>query len=163
ENAIILNKTQKAAVITPDNLYHDMRALYLDRAGNLVLENETSKMRSILESTFKPAAREVFAIGDIYNGKLYGSGMKPGNIFTYDIYSGEIEDLGILTRGRVQTYDILAHKNKLFMASYSGGFVDAFTVDQEGKLSNRKFVANLHSLAKQERLHQLITGPDGYI
>ncbi len=163
EAHIVTKEAEEAAVKTLDNLYGNMRALYLNRDGNLVVENNKSKKRSIIASTFKPAAREVLTIGDVYNGKLYGSGMKPGNIFTYDIQSGEIDDLGILTRGRVQAYDILAHKNRLFMTSYTGGFIDVFTLDEDNKPSNREAVAHLHSLAKQERLLELQLAPDGYI
>ena len=163
EDKIEEGKTREASVTTPDNLYEDIRALYLNKEGNLVVENQTSKKELIVKSTFAPSAHEVFSIGDIYNGKLYGSGMKPGHIFTYDTNNGQINDLGLLTRGRVQTYDILAYKDRLFMSSYTGGYIDVFTIDKNGLPTNRQSVAQLHSLAKQERLLQLTLGSDGYI
>lgn len=163
EESVVIGKTEKADVAEPDNLYKERRALHLNRDGNLVVENKHNKKRSIIQSTFKPAAREVLTIGDVYNGKLYGSGMKPGNIFTYDINTGEIDDLGVLTRGRVQAYDILAHSDRLFMTSYTGGFIDVFDVNSDGLPINAKPVAHLHSLAKQERLLELKLAPDGYI
>lgn len=160
---VILNETEKAVADIPDNLYKDTRALYLSKDGHLVVENEKDKKKSIIESTFEPAAREVLTVGDIHNGKLYGSGMKPGNIFTYNIHTGEIDDLGVLTRGTIQAYDILAYKDRLFMTSYTGGFIDVFDVGADGLPSNAKPVAHLHSLAKQERLLELKLAPDGYI
>src|SRR5690606_15081694 len=131
EERIVAKEAEQVAAKTLDNLYGDMRALYLNRDGNLVVENNENKEKSIIPSTFEPAAREILTIGDVYSGKLYGSGMKPGNIFTYDMQSGEIDDLGILTRGRVQAYDILAHKNRLFMSSYTCGFIDVFILNTD--------------------------------
>lgn len=163
EERIVAKEAEQVAAKTLDNLYGDMRALYLNRDGNLVVENNENKEKSIIPSTFEPAAREILTIGDVYSGKLYGSGMKPGNIFTYDMQSGEIDDLGILTRGRVQAYDILAHKNRLFMTSYTGGFIDVFTLNTDNIPVNREPVAHLHRSAKQERLLELQLAPDGYI
>ena len=163
ENEIVEGETQEAFVDTPDNLYGNVRALYLNTEGNLIVEDQTSKEQLIVESTFEPSAHEVFSVGDIYNGRLYGSGMKPGHIFTYDINTGGLDDLGYLTRGRVQAYDILAHRDQLFMSSYTGGYIDVFTVDSNGIPSNRKSVAHLHRMAKQERLLQLTLGTDGHI
>src|SRR5690606_1810216 len=162
EERIVAKEAEQVAAKTLDNLYGDMRALYLNRDGNLVVENNENKEKSIIPSTFEPAAREILTIGDVYSGKLYGSGMKPGNIFTYDIQSGKIDDLGILTRGRVQAYDILAHKNRLFMTSYTGGFIDVFTLDTDNIPVNREPVAHLHRSAKQERLLELQLATDGY-
>ncbi len=163
EDEIVEGKTLEALIDTPDNLYEDTKALYLNKEGNLVTESSISKKQSIIKSSFEPSAHEVFSIGDIYNGKLYGSGMKPGHIFTYDINNGKINDLGHLTRGKVQTYDILAYENKLFMSSYTGGYVDVFAMDANGLPASPKPVANLHHMAKQERLVQLILGSDGNI
>lgn len=146
-----------------DNEYDDIRALYLNTDGNLVVENQKSGERSIVESSFEPSAHEVFSIGDVHNNILYGSGMKPGHIFTYNLKTSEIDDLGNITRGRVQTYDMLVHENQLFMSSYTGGFIDVFTLTDDALPANRKNVAHLHGMAKQERLLQLVSGPDGYI
>src|SRR5690606_1572629 len=68
-----------------DNVYNDKRAVLLNRDGHLVLQDTTSGEELIVQSTFEPTAHEVFSVGDIYRGKLYGSGMKPGHIFTYDL------------------------------------------------------------------------------
>ena len=146
-----------------DNGYGNIRALYLNTDGNLVVENQKSRERSIVESSFEPSAHEVFSIGDVHNNILYGSGMKPGHIFTYNLNTNEINDLGNMTRGRIQTYDMLAHENQLFMSSYTGGFIDVFTLTNNGLPTNRKAVAHLHGIAKQERLLQLVLGADGYI
>lgn len=159
----VVEKTKAAIPVELDNLNEEMRALYLNREGDLVVENKNTKKESVIKSTFEPAAREVLTIGDEYKGKLYGSGMKPGNIFTYDMQTGEIDDLGVLTRGRVQAYDILAHQDRLFMTSYTGGFIDVFDIDENGRPYNVKPVAHLHSLAKQERLLELQPAPDGFI
>ncbi|WP_041537151.1 hypothetical protein [Pseudopedobacter saltans] len=163
EDKIEEGKTRNTSVETLDNLYGDVRALYLNKEGNLVLENQKTKEQLIVKSSFKPSAHEVFSIGDIYNGKLYGSGMKPGHIFTYDINNGKMNDLGLLTRGRVQTYDLLAYNKRLFTSSYTGGYIDVFDIDTDGTPINQKAVASLHNIAKQERPLQLVPAPDGYI
>src|SRR5690606_15971779 len=80
ENEIVEGKIQEAFIETRDNLYGNVRALSLNKEGNLVLEDQISKKSVIVESTFDPSAHEVFSVGDIYNGKLYGSGMKPGHV-----------------------------------------------------------------------------------
>ncbi|MFA4868980.1 MAG: hypothetical protein WC623_12310 [Pedobacter sp.] len=163
EDEIVEGKALPTSVDTPDNLYGDIEALYLNMDGNLVVKNQKTKEQQIIKSTFEPSAHEVFSVGDIYNGKLYGSSMKPGNIFTYDTNTGKTNNLGSLTRGTIQAYAIMAYKDQLFTTSYTGGYVDVFTVDANGLPINRKPVAHLHQMAKQERLLQLRLASDGYI
>jgi outer membrane protein assembly factor BamB len=163
EDKIVEGETLAAAAELPDNLNGDLQALYLNKDGSLVVKNQKTKEELIIKSTFEPSAHEVFSVGALYKGKLYGSGMKPGRIFTYDTNTGKIDDLGHLSRGKVQTYDILAYKDRLFTSSYTGGYVDVFNVAANGLPINPKPVADLHRMAKQERLLQLTMGPDGNI
>src|SRR5690606_22621409 len=110
-------KTESAAKVIPDNVINGMVALFIERDGSLVLENQSNKKRSTVKSTFDSPAYEIFSIGDVHEGKLYGSSIKPGHLFTYDINNGEIKNLGAVTRGRIQAYDILSHDKGLFISS----------------------------------------------
>jgi len=161
-NKIIKGETHPSMETVLDNSVDGLAALYIDGKGNLVLQNQETRELSKLPSDFDASAHEVFSVGDVYNGKLYGSGMKPGNVFTYNLNSGELQDYGKITRGGVQVYDILAYHNKLFMTSYTGGYIDKFDIKGDS-LAGREGVANLHAMAKQERLVQLTIGPDGMI
>src|SRR5690606_4981031 len=137
-------------------------ALYIDRDGYLVMEDQGGK-RSRLKSNFKPSAHEVFSIGDIYANKLYGSGMKPGQGCTYDIQTADILDMGKITRGGIQVYDILSYTNRLFMSSYTGGYIDCFDITADSTVGRRRSVSHLRALANQERAVQLVLGTDGMI
>lgn len=137
-------------------------ALFIDRDGYLVME-DLSGRRSKLKSDFKASAHEVFSIGDVHAGKLFGSGMKPGHVFTYDTASGSLLDLGKITRGGIQVYDILSYRDRLFMSSYTGGFIDCFDMGADNTLGRRQSVAHLHPQANQERVVQLVVGKDGMI
>lgn len=163
EDRIVEGETVPQDTSILDNVYKDKRAVLLNRDGHLVLQDTTSGAELIVQSTFEPTAHEVFSVGDIYRGKLYGSGMKPGHIFAYDLQTQQLEDLGHLTRGRVQTYDILTLDDRLFMSSYTGGYLDVFKVDNDGLPIDPMPVAHLHRSAQQERLVQLVRGPDGNI
>lgn len=159
-DSIVEGRTQVAKEVRSDNVVHGKIASYVNKDGDLVLEDPTTKETTIIPSQVELAAHEVFSIGDIYQGKLYGSTMKPGNTFSYDLKTGKLEDLGLLTRGRIQVYDILTYQDGMFMSSYTGGFVDYLTSEGNNSELKRKSIANLHAKAKQERLVQLTLGPD---
>lgn len=160
---IVIGLTEPPAEVTKDNSAGALTAQYIDGNGNLILKNQETNQLSKIASNFNAGAHEVFSVGDVHNGKLYGSSMKPGNVFTYDLKSGELEDRGKITRGGVQVYDILSYQDNLFMSSYTGGYIDRFDVTENNDLNGREDVAHLHSMAKQERLVQLVLGPDNMI
>ena len=95
------------------------------------------------------------------NGKIYGAGYigRP-TLFTYDLVSSKLTDLGVEGAGKTQIYDILGLKRGVFFTSYSEGGIDIYD-PASGKLTP---VAQLNSEKyQQERLSQLCLGSDGMI
>ena len=137
--------------------------LHIDDNGSLVLEDQRTKERTLIKSTFEASAKLVFSISDIHDGKLYGSSMKPGNMFSYDTKTGELTNMGRVARGSTQIYDLLSYGKGLFVSSYTGGYIEYFEPGRPRSANNPRLLAHLHRLAKQERLVQLVLGPDGKI
>jgi len=162
-NGIVKGETQPVENRKRDNLVNGKIALLIDRDGSLELEDQHSKQRTSVKSKFDPPAKEIFSISDVHDGKLYGSTIKPGPVFSFDMKSGELEDLGMLTRGTIQVYDILSHGKGMFMSSYTGGYIDYYEPNEPKSDHNPRPVAHLHASDNQERPVQLTLGPDGMI
>lgn len=61
------------------------------------------------------------------NGKLYGGGASGrATIFSYDLATGKLTDLGIQGAGTVQIYDLIKHKRGLFFTTYTLGGIDLY-------------------------------------
>ncbi len=133
----------------------------IDGKGQLVLEDETSKKPTFVPTKYQSRAITIFSIGDELNGKIYGSSIKPGNAFSYDIKSGQTQDLGVITGGRIQIYDQLAHGDGLFLSSYVGSYYDYFVPSKPLSETNPRRIGRAGQ--GQERALQLIAGPDGQI
>ncbi len=154
----------KPSTVIYDNEVMGKIAWLIDKEGWLVLRDKaTTKETRILTSFRMPAAAGLFRLGDVRDGKLFGSSYRPGVTFTYDLRTGKFEDLGVITTGRIQVYDYLSHKRGMFMSSYTGGHIDFYPSDKELTVKNRKHVVDLHTTENQERLRQLMEGPDGMI
>ncbi len=162
-NEIIEGETKPIEDSKPENVVNGKVALLIDRDGSLVLEDQKSKQRTSVKSKFDAPAKEIFSIGDVHDGKLYGSTIKPGPVFSFDMNTGKLEDLGMLTRGTIQVYDILSHGKGMFMSSYTGGYIDYYEPNEPKSDHNPRPVAHLHETDNQERPVQLTLGPDGVI
>ncbi len=147
-----------------DNEVNGKIALRIDKNGRLILKEKDTRKETYISTSFRmPAAAGLFRLGDAHQGKLFGSSYRPGITFTYDLQTGQFEDLGVLANGKIQVYDFLSHELGLFMASYTGGHIDFYPAGKELVPGNRKHVVGLHATENQERNRQLMLGPDGMV
>ncbi|MBY5958768.1 hypothetical protein KUV50_11520 [Membranicola marinus] len=162
-DGIIEGKTKPKRKRKKDHNTISHRALFINEKGALVLEDIGSKERIQVKSEFEPPAHEIYSIGDVFKEKLYGSSLKPGHVFTFDLKSRQFEDLGKITRGGVQVYDILSSSDGLYMSSYTGGYIDYFDYDEEAGPINQTSIAHLKATDNQERIVQMVYGENGHI
>ncbi len=119
-----------------DNEADGKIATLIDEAGNLQLKDKASGQVTKVPSDFTVPARSLFSISKPHEGKLYGSSYKPGRTFSFDLKTKELENLGFLTRGQVQVYDILSYGKGILMSSYSGGYLDYYVPDERRSATN---------------------------
>jgi outer membrane protein assembly factor BamB len=146
-----------------DNETNGKTATLIDKDGNLELVDKVTGKITKVPSSFEAPAHALYNISDVHDGKLYGSSFKPGPIYSFDLITKKLDDLGFLTRGHVQVYDILSYGKGILMSSYVGGYLDYYLPNEPRSATNPLPVAALHSLANQERALQLTLGPDGNI
>lgn len=146
-----------------NNVLNGKTVLHIDDNGSLILEDRQTKQRTAIKSTFEASAKEVFSISNIHEGKLYGSSLKPGNMFSYDLKTGVFTNMGLMSRGRVQIYDLLSYGKGLFTSSYTGGYIEYFDPNHPKSTNNPRLLAQLHKRDNQERPVQLVLASDGKI
>lgn len=146
-----------------DNEANGKIATMIDESGALELKDKISGAITKVPAGFDTPAHSLYNISDLHDGKLYGSSFKPGPIYSFDIKTKKLKDLGFLTRGHVQVYDILSYGGGILMSSYVGGYLDYYEPNKPKSETNPLPVAALHALANQERAVQLTLGPDGNI
>ncbi|NGM63303.1 PQQ-like beta-propeller repeat protein [Sphingobacterium sp. SGG-5] len=138
-------------------------ASHIDDNGNLIVVNQKTKEQTVVKSSFEASSKLVFSISDIHHGKLYGSSMKPGNMFSYDLKTGALTNMGRIARGGVQIYDLLSYGKGLFTSSYTGGYIEYFEPNRPKSANNPRLLVQLHGRDKQERPVQLVSASDGKI
>ncbi len=67
---------------------------------------------------------ELYALGAVRNGVLFGSGIFPANTFGLDLNTLQARDYGMISGGGVQNYDLAAAPQGVLLASYVGGYLD---------------------------------------
>jgi len=150
---IVIGKVPAQPSSVSDNITNGKTATVIDKDGNLELVDNAGKITKV-PSSFDAPAHALYDISDVHEGKLYGSSFKPGPIYSFDLKTKKLEDLGFLTRGKVQVYDILSYGKGILMSSYVGGYLDYYLPDEPRSATNPRPVAALHSLANQERAVQ---------
>ena len=74
-------------------------------------------------SDYQPkVATDVVGLNPGPDGKIYGSTIISMHIFSFDPASRALEDLGRVGWGGGEIYDVIAHRDRLYMGSYSGGY-----------------------------------------
>ncbi len=134
----------------------------VDDKGRLVLKTKSGETRYV-QTDFEGIGETIFSLGDVAGDWLFGSAIKPGKTFAFNLKTGETCDLGLITSGRIQVYDFLDHEKGLFAASYTGGHIDLLNVDDALQGKRGQSIIRLSSKYDQERPTQLIKGPDGAI
>jgi len=140
------------------------RCLMITTPGKLHMKHVETGEKRLVDTDIDGASVAIWTVCCERDGKIYGGGLKPANTFVFDIETGRMEDLGCLGAGSIEVYDILSHPRGLFQSSYMGGCLDLFDPSkpiERGK--NPRPIAKLSEGYEQERLEQLVLGPDGMI
>jgi hypothetical protein len=126
-----------------------------------VLDKVTGQTRQVKVSV-EGAESDVFCLGCQRGDLIYGGANHPANVFFYDTAKRSIGDLG-LDLG-VQTYAVLAARGGVFFTTYTGGRIYFYDPNQPlKKKQNPLELAQLSETHLQERLTQLVEGPEGRI
>ncbi len=134
----------------------------VNEKGRLVLKSHDGETRYV-QTDFEGIGETIFSLGDVADGWLFGSAIKPGKAFAVNLETGDTRNLGLITHGRIQVYDFLHHERGLFASSYTGGYIDLLAVEDALDGRPGEAVIKLSSRHGQERPTQLIQGPDGAI
>lgn len=145
----------------PDiNTYNGERFTSMNAESELVAQTAKGLQRRIPTDFIMPN-KQIYNLGSVYDGKIYGGGASGrATLFTYDMGSGELKDLGVHGAGTVQIYDMLGYRRGIFFTTYTLGGIDLYDpVSQKitpiAQLASEKY--------QQERLMQLSLGSDNMI
>ena len=128
--------------------------------GELELGNPATKAKRVVKTDFEGITTTIFSVSDERDGVIYGSGISPATLYSYDTKTGEMKDHGRVSGGRIQVYDVLNHEKGLFLSSYMGATQDLYEPETKKKTA----IAGLGGAPYgQERAKSLAVGPDGRI
>ncbi|MFP3904455.1 MAG: hypothetical protein ACLFWB_09480, partial [Armatimonadota bacterium] len=134
-------------------------AIRLTADGTLLLKDVETGDETEVDTDFEGVGVRIYQVACEWNGKIYGGGFQPANLFSFGPETGASEDLGRVTGGRIQIYDILPHERGLFLSTYYGAHLDFFNPET----GENEHIATLYNEYDQERGLQLALGPDGMI
>src|SRR5262249_9187116 len=123
----------------------------------------TGERKSIPTGFHGPGVR-IYSVGCEHGGKIYGGGFQPAHLFELDPATGALRDLGHVTGGNIQIYDVFSHPRGLFLSSYMGANLDFLAPTRPlRKGENPRHIAALSQEYQQERAQQIALGPDGML
>lgn len=131
----------------------------INKQGQLQLRDADGTDRLVqTEYTGRPLI--IYSVACERSGKAYGGTLFPGMAFSCDLQTGELTDLGPLSHGAIQIYDIASLPSGLFLASYMGCKLDFYNPDAplEAGVNPRRITG---SIPGHERPNQWEPGPDG--
>ncbi|MBR2642285.1 MAG: hypothetical protein IKD46_04075, partial [Lentisphaeria bacterium] len=73
---------------------------------------------------------EIYSIGGVHKGKIYGSGIFKGHVFAVDLKTLKSTDYGLIGRSGVQQYDLASTPYGVLFCGYTGGYFDLLDPDQ---------------------------------
>ncbi len=129
-------------------------------SDGLVLRRPDGETELIRIEGIPVLGHELYSIGSVYKGRLFGSGIFKGNVFSVDLKTLKAIDYGLIGRAGVQQYDLAATPYGVLFCGYTGGFFDLFDPDrpiEKGK--NPKPVGSLKAY-DQERPFRLTAAND---
>lgn len=132
--------------------------------GQLVLADVKTRKQTLVPTHYEGRPVNLYSVTCQRDGRVYGGTVSPASSFAFDTHTAKITNLGRLSSGLVQVYDTLSHPKGLFLSSYTEGHVDFYDPTQPiatGK--NPRPIACLAKLCQQERLVQMVVGPDGNV
>lgn len=146
----------------PDvNTLNGERFQSLNIKGELLVQSTSKRTERSIRTDFIMPSKQIYSLGQVIDGKLYGGGASGrATLFTYDIKTGKIKDLGVQGAGTVQIYDILGHSRGVFFTTYTLGGIDIYEPASEKVIPVTQLGSQEHL---QERLMQLCLGKDNMI
>ncbi|MFO7947912.1 MAG: hypothetical protein R6V19_14000 [Armatimonadota bacterium] len=140
-------------------IFDGTETVRLTADGTLLLRDvQTGDTREVA-TDFEGVGVRIYKVACEWHGKIYGGGFEPANLFSFDPNTGATEDLGRVTGGRIQIYDILPLPKGLFLSTYYGCHLDFYNPETD----ENEHIATLYHDYDQERGLQLALGPDGMI
>ncbi len=104
---------------------------------------------------------ELYALGAVRDGVLFGSGIFPANTFGLNLKTLQARDFGMISGGGVQNYDLGAAPQGVLLASYVGGYLDLLDPERPvQKGVNPRRIGDMKQW-QQERPFRLTPGEPG--
>lgn len=146
----------------PDlNTLNGERFHSINSKSQLIAQSVAKKTERTIQTDFTMPSKQIYSLGDVVDGKIYGGGASGrATLFTYDLGTGQLKDLGVQGAGTVQIYDILGHSRGIFFTTYTLGGIDIYD-PASGKVTPVTELGSQEHL--QERLMQLCVGADNMI
>ncbi|HJN14959.1 MAG TPA: hypothetical protein QGH10_05705, partial [Armatimonadota bacterium] len=132
---------------------------HIDANGELAITDLDTGETRMLATEYGGQANPIYCVSCERDGKIYGGSGSGSRTFSYDPATGELTDLGRLTSGSIQVYDIVNMPRGLFQSSYMGASMDVYDPDQPREAG--KNPVRIASAPGQERPVQWTEGPDG--
>jgi hypothetical protein len=111
------------------------------------------KSTRVVPVEFPDIGHELYTVGSIRDGVLYGSGIFGANVFGLDLKTLRSTDYGVISGGSVQNYELFDTPKGLILSSYSVGALDLFTPERPlEKGRNPRPLARLNQTDEQERI-----------
>ncbi|MFQ5811389.1 MAG: hypothetical protein ACE5JM_17355, partial [Armatimonadota bacterium] len=104
-DGIKLGETQPVRRPPPDMTAGDKEAGAINAEGKLELTDVKSRDVSLLQTEYEGRPAHIYNVSCERDGKIWG-GSKPANTFYCDTKTGKLVDVGRVSGGRVQVYDI---------------------------------------------------------
>ncbi|MEA3401957.1 MAG: hypothetical protein U9R79_12040 [Armatimonadota bacterium] len=130
----------------------------IDTEGALTLTHaETGETRTV-QTQYRGRPVMIYSVCTQWQGRVWGGTGFPARVFSVDPETGETEDHGRQSGGRIQIYDIIGTPEGLLLSSYTGAHLNLWNpLAPEGEEDNQALERGHH----QERPIQWTQGPDG--
>lgn len=134
-----LRPTKKALNVTawtanarfPSKKFRDDGAKAVRFTGDgLVLETPDKKETLLKIAGLPVVGHELYSVGGVHQGKLYGSGIFGGDVFALDLKTLKSTDFGRIGRAGVQQYDLASTPYGVLFCGYTGGYFDLLDPDK---------------------------------
>jgi hypothetical protein len=160
----------KAEILSDHRVSRDRSAgenlefVQINSDGDLVIENTKTEEKTYIPTDYTGKPLKIYCVGPERNGKIWGGTISPAITFACDIESGKFDELGRISGGRIQVYDIenpppASGLSGLFLASYTGASLNYFDPAKRIEAGTNPF--HFERAPMQERPVQWCHGPDG--
>ena len=95
-------------------------------SDGLILKDSSGKTEQINIKGLPVIGHELYSIGSVHNGRLFGSGIFGSSLFSVDLKTLKATDHGGIGRAGVQQYDLASTPCGVLFCGYTGGYFDLF-------------------------------------